>query len=71
MLGHGVVANDSFNFRVTDEYGMSGSRQVNVAVVGTDPAPVGPAPVVFDGRNAFDGARLRAAGFEYSGIGKP
>ncbi len=27
-------------------------------------------PVVFDGRNVFDPARMRAKGFEYSGIGR-
>lgn len=27
-------------------------------------------PVVFDGRNVFDPARMRALGFEYSGIGR-
>ncbi len=30
-----------------------------------------PPPVVFDGRNVLDGAHLRAAGFEYRGIGRP
>jgi UDPglucose 6-dehydrogenase len=28
-------------------------------------------PVIFDGRNLFDPARLREAGFEYFAIGRP
>ena len=27
-------------------------------------------PVIFDGRNQYDPAHLRAEGFEYSGIGR-
>jgi UDPglucose 6-dehydrogenase len=28
-------------------------------------------PVIFDGRNIYDPAELRRAGFEYVGIGRP
>jgi UDPglucose 6-dehydrogenase len=27
-------------------------------------------PVIFDGRNQYDPTQLRAAGFEYTGIGR-
>ena len=27
-------------------------------------------PVVFDGRNVFDPARMKALGFEYTGVGR-
>jgi hypothetical protein len=28
-------------------------------------------PIIFDGRNQFDAARLRAEGWTYVGVGRP